>query len=51
MIPDHVSEWLELLGLGQYASNFIDRGICGNIFLFRFGIEFEYLNAVALAAN
>ncbi len=27
MIPDHVSEWLKLLGLGQYASNFIDNDI------------------------
>ena len=26
-MSDHVSEWLEQLGLGQYASNFIDNDI------------------------
>jgi len=26
-MPDHISEWLEQLGLGQYASNFIDNDI------------------------
>ena len=26
-MPDHVSGWLEQLGLGQYASNFIDNDI------------------------
>lgn len=31
MMPDHVSEWLELLGLGQYASNFIDNDIDGQL--------------------